>query len=515
MTQAPIPKPAPRALVDCFAELDSAQDVTFAALQAEKLIGDSEMGAFADLLDATIAPLVEASRLDRWRALVAKGDGAVAEAMEFAFLDNYLIEAVAAHLAGVDLSKAPLWAATYNKKAYKGFEEEIALVRYLIARGASVDSAPGATGPLHHFAYYHFFGGPHPRAIKLLLERGANPNLADESGDTPLVCLSGFTDWNPRMSSAMLRLLAAGADPSIVSTRDGTTPAKLLGTQLNEALGGNNARKTMIALLDSVAAGRPIELLELLEQEAAAVETPEHFLHLVGYGPHIEAGHWGAFAAILDGAARRIGGGAYLRDAFGGRDDHEAMWADALAKGQPAQVVALGALGLGDLDGSLARFVHGRFSGGKFPAHPEDLTTLHYLLAKGADAADLLLFKDGAGGVDEVDALGLLCETNGTALGQNPAIVEALLAAWASPDGDGGLWTPLQRLARLDDWSDEAGINFRRLLAAGADFFASGIADYEQLKAAQADWPHPDRAALIEELASPSVQARVKALAKR
>ena len=99
--------------------------------------------------------------------------------------------------------------------AYQG---NVAGLKELLAKPGVAIDAPEKRGltPLMLAA-----GSPHPEAVKLLLESGANPNLQSREGTTALhkACASGDL-------KTVDTLLAAGASPSAVDA-NGRTPGQV------------------------------------------------------------------------------------------------------------------------------------------------------------------------------------------------------------------------------------------------------------------------------------------------
>lgn len=81
--------------------------------------------------------------------------------------------------AGADLRQLDLNGETLLHKACGQSSENL---RYLIMAGLDVNQTkPGAEAPLHYAAV-----GDHLDCARVLLEHGADPNIVDGSGQTPL-----------------------------------------------------------------------------------------------------------------------------------------------------------------------------------------------------------------------------------------------------------------------------------------------------------------------------------------
>src|SRR4051812_13257334 len=110
---------------------------------------------------------------------------------------------------GGDSWTALIWAARSGS---------VDAINVLLDAGADVN-LPGPTGddwdatPLQHAILER-----HPAAVRLLLERGADPNRGADRSLTPLFLAAGDTD-----PTIVTLLLAHRADPSL-ETEDGATP---------------------------------------------------------------------------------------------------------------------------------------------------------------------------------------------------------------------------------------------------------------------------------------------------
>lgn len=121
--------------------------------------------------------------------------------------------------------RTPLAAALALKKDGAGEldrkgEERLEIMRLLLTAGANVNRNTGGGTALESAAYFVDL-----EAVRLLLEAGADPNLADRWGLTPL--LASLTVI-PREEDGQLELirllLARGADVNVVRRMNGSTP---------------------------------------------------------------------------------------------------------------------------------------------------------------------------------------------------------------------------------------------------------------------------------------------------
>ena len=165
-----------------------------------------------------------------YRALAVDGDtDALYEQICSDQLDNYIMGTFAACRMGIP-KDTPLvsWAAE-NKRRYKGLHGEIANLRTLLIMGFNpnaTDSTSGNTA-MHKMCSLNWGEGVHVRAIKVLLESGANPNIPNVNGDTPFNYLCGSHPFTDHVQAALLMMLAAGADPTIKAA-DGADALQVL-----------------------------------------------------------------------------------------------------------------------------------------------------------------------------------------------------------------------------------------------------------------------------------------------
>lgn len=142
------------------------------------------------------------------------------------------------------------------------------LVRLLIEHGAAVDIFGSYTNRLLKEAIQ----SGHAGVLAVLLEKGADPNLKDHGGQTPLM-LAAATGDNP----AVRHLLAAGADP-LVSHYSGSALARAVRSGDNEIVrlllsaGADPAERNRSGkslLYTAVERGHP-EIAELLKSADSA-----------------------------------------------------------------------------------------------------------------------------------------------------------------------------------------------------------------------------------------------------
>lgn len=90
----------------------------------------------------------------------------------------------------------------------------VEMVKLLLQNKAGVNYTTNTTGDS---ALHWAISGKHPEIVPLLLKAGANPNLQDLKGGTPLVFAAGVGD----LESAIL-LLKSGANPNLKTKSGGT-----------------------------------------------------------------------------------------------------------------------------------------------------------------------------------------------------------------------------------------------------------------------------------------------------
>ena len=116
-----------------------------------------------------------------------------------------------AMILDADASRANAWSADgFTPLALAAFFGSGPAVRLLLERGAVVDAV--ARNPMKVQPLHAAVAGRNAEAVRLLLDRGADPNARQQAGYTPLLGAAaagreGLIDL----------LLARGADPSLVS----------------------------------------------------------------------------------------------------------------------------------------------------------------------------------------------------------------------------------------------------------------------------------------------------------
>jgi ankyrin repeat protein len=106
-------------------------------------------------------------------------------------------------------------ADTTNKLYKAAGEGDVIAVEQLISGGADVNgkSSEGSQA-LNAAAAYN-----HHEVIKLLVKHGADPNVLNKEGDTPMICATKYAGGDPK---TVKLLLGAGPDLSIADN-DGKT----------------------------------------------------------------------------------------------------------------------------------------------------------------------------------------------------------------------------------------------------------------------------------------------------
>lgn len=164
-------------------------------------------------------------------------------------LDNYILGSFAIYLMGVPPQLPVIAYAAGNKQSFEGWHGEIANLRALILFGYDVDAAieDGRTA-LHLMSSLRWGKGVHLRAIKALLEAGANPNIRNVVGDSAFTFLCGSFPWTSEAHEAALMMLEHGADAHLPAD-DGSTGVSLL--RANQAAKDQSlARQALIEMIE-------------------------------------------------------------------------------------------------------------------------------------------------------------------------------------------------------------------------------------------------------------------------
>lgn len=228
-----------------------ADDDDWAALCEFALEADEELG--------TSTPYLE-----QYSALVKEQKFPEAlSAMLYDLRDNRILAAMAIHRAGLPNQMQLVAAAAYNKQNYQGLKDEFAVTRFLVWSGFDVNVPDPSTGmtALHMFASTNVMPGSHPRAVRWLIEHGADVDAVNENGDTPLAFLCGKQGWGETQDQSFELLMEAGANP-FVRSKDGQSPMGLLA-QMN----AQERSELRTARLDQIR-----DLSKRLEQERISEE---------------------------------------------------------------------------------------------------------------------------------------------------------------------------------------------------------------------------------------------------
>lgn len=222
---------------------------------SEAFASDEDWGALCEF-----AMKIEEERdesipfMTRYKQAMDRGgfDG-MTDAIHSDLHDNHIFAAMGLHRFGIAKNMRFIPAAAYNKHSFDGLEGEFALVRFLHWSGFNINAVDAETGmsALHYFASLQYPPYAHTRAVKWLLEHGANPNVQNAQGDTPLTYLSGNNKWSEKLTVCMVALMEAGANP-LLESEDGSTPLSLL--KEGEASNPHEARTLVIDLLDAIVA---------------------------------------------------------------------------------------------------------------------------------------------------------------------------------------------------------------------------------------------------------------------
>lgn len=145
-------------------------------------------------------------------------------------MDNYMIAAFVCIEMGFPKNLPVIAWASLNKMDFQGLHGEIACMRALMWAGFDVNAQSGGAGmtALHAMCNLQWGGGAHPRAVRHLIENGADVNIAiEQTGDTPMITLCGHTGWGDDLDHTFRMLFNAGADVE-AKANDGSSARILL-----------------------------------------------------------------------------------------------------------------------------------------------------------------------------------------------------------------------------------------------------------------------------------------------
>lgn len=186
-------------------------------------------------------------------------------------LDNQILAGVLALKLKIDKDAPFIAQAAFNKSNIAGLRGEVALIRFLIWAGFDPDAqlSEGGNGALHLMSSLRWGPGAHPRTIQLLLRNEADVDLANSNGDTPLIFMSGSTQWSNEQSEVFDCIFNAGADITKKSD-EGTTALSEL--QKAQARHPDDRRldfiETVMVRLDAVEAEANLKRVEKLRKKA-------------------------------------------------------------------------------------------------------------------------------------------------------------------------------------------------------------------------------------------------------
>lgn len=202
--------------------------------------------------------------MDRYIALMKGGDNdAVMQALIADQMDNYILGSFAAHRLGLTKELPLIAYAAKNKQLFEGWHGEVSNLRCLMLFGFDVDATVIESGntALHLMCGLKWGPGVHERAIELLLDAGADCNIKNKNGDTPLTYLAGSFPWTDAVHKTFNNMLSHGANP-LIPANDGKNALDILkDNQKNQdKSGGRISVIELIELSDVAAKPKPVRL---------------------------------------------------------------------------------------------------------------------------------------------------------------------------------------------------------------------------------------------------------------
>ncbi|OYU44908.1 MAG: hypothetical protein CFE44_10405, partial [Burkholderiales bacterium PBB4] len=194
---------------------------------SEDFADDDEWGALCEFaLEADEELETSTPYLAQYSALVQERKFPEAlSAMVYDLRDNRILAAMAIHRAGLPKQTPLVSAAAYNKQNYQGLKDEFAVTRFLVWSGFDINIPNPSTAmtALHKFASTNVPPGSHPRAVRWLIEHGADVDAVNEDGNTALGLLCGQQTWGEAQDQSFELLMQAGSDP-FAQAKDGVSP---------------------------------------------------------------------------------------------------------------------------------------------------------------------------------------------------------------------------------------------------------------------------------------------------
>jgi hypothetical protein len=194
---------------------------------SEEFADDDDWGALCEFaVEADQELGVSTPYLEQYSALVKEQKFPEAlSAMLYDLRDNRILAAMAIHRAGLPNQMQLVSAAAYNKQNYQGLKDEFAVTRFLVWSGFDINIPNPSTGmtALHKFASTNVPPGSHPRAVRWLIEHGADVDAVNEDGNTALGLLCGQQTWGEAQDQSFELLMQAGSDP-FAQAKDGVSP---------------------------------------------------------------------------------------------------------------------------------------------------------------------------------------------------------------------------------------------------------------------------------------------------
>jgi len=164
-------------------------------------------------------------------------------------MDNYILSSFAAFQLDLDRSNPLVPYAALNKKHYQGWHGEVSNLRALLFFGfdPNAQTSGDEYTALHSMCNLDWHPYAHPLGAQALLSFGADCNLKNAGGDTPMTLLAGSQNWTKEAHLIFSMMLDHGGNP-FIKANDGMTALDVL----KENQAGKFASEARQALIDKL-----------------------------------------------------------------------------------------------------------------------------------------------------------------------------------------------------------------------------------------------------------------------